>query len=142
VASFSPLKLQCCQNCRMYRRGTSKNFHINQQQAGIIIGPKGAGIKSLKEIPGVYSVNFDTRQGYILSVQASSPEVCDLVNHEVQKRIARNTGKASRFPTVTKSFINANRKQKIILETKDSGARICCVVQEKQDQPFYQFFQI
>ena len=125
----------------MYRRGVSKTFLINQKHAGIVIGPKGAGIKSLKEIPGVYSVNFDTRRGYNLSVQASSTEVCDLVNREVQKRIARNTGKASRFPTVTKSFIDANRKQKMVLDTKDSGARICCVVQEKQEQPFYHFLK-
>ena len=77
------------------RRLIKKTYIINPSDAGAVIGRKGAGIKSLKDIPNVRNLIFDTKSSpsqYKLIVFASSNEVCDSVFCEVQRRINSKGG--------------------------------------------------
>lgn len=77
-----------------YDRTTSitKNYDFDIDHAGIIIGKKGSGINSLKEIPGVVSINLDTESSTktcFLEVQATDDSVCETVFLKIQRKISR-----------------------------------------------------
>ena len=67
-----------------------KTYGIEPLHAGVVIGPKGAGLRALREIPNVYRVNFDTKSStslYRLIVSGASIQDCDSVHSEIKKRI-------------------------------------------------------
>ena len=84
-----------------YDRTTNitENYEFDKDHAGIIIGKKGSGINSLKEIPGVISINLDTKSSpktCFLKVQATDHSVCELVCSKIQRRISRAVDQSHR----------------------------------------------
>ena len=62
------------------RRYFTRTYQVERKHAGLVIGPKGAGIRELKNISGVLVVRFDTRQAgntCPLIVKAVSEFICD-----------------------------------------------------------------
>ena len=90
-----------------------ENYEFDIDHAGIIIGPKGSGIESLKEFPGVISVYLDTRRSpttCYLKVQASDRSVCEQVYYEIQRRISRKAD-SSRLAKFKEIFIDSKEAE-------------------------------
>ena len=60
------------------RRCFTKTFQVERKLAGLVIGQKGAGIRELKNMPGVLDVRFDTWQ---------SGEICPLIIKAVSEKV-------------------------------------------------------
>ena len=111
----------------------TKTYHVGKQYAGLIIGQKGATIRGLQNMPGVFQVNLDCKGSYDLIVTASSADVCDMVHDEVERQIFRCKRKASWTPVVTKSFIESDVDQKVVLTTNSSNVKMYYIDQKSYE---------
>ena len=98
-----------------YDRTTNitENYEFDIDHAGIIIGKKGSGIKSLMEIPGAININLDTESSLktcFVKVQATENSVCELVCSEIQRRISKTVDE-SRRAILSEIFIETKENE-------------------------------
>ena len=103
------------------RRCFTNSYQIDRKNAGLVIGPKGAGIREIKNLSGVLDVRFDTRHPgdtCPLIIKGVSENVCNEAFLVVQQRwIFGNSFKKNK-PGIEQVFIDVGSHQKIILKPK------------------------
>ena len=103
------------------RRYFTRTYQVERKHAGLVIGPKGAGIRELKNISGVLDVRFDTRQAgdtCPLIVKALSEYICDDVFRYVQQKWTFFKSFKGSKPGLEQVFINIGKQEKIVLKSK------------------------
>ena len=127
-----------------YDRKTSitKNYNFDIDHAGIIIGKKGSGINSLREIPGVVSINLDTESSSktcFLEVQATDVSVCEKVFSKIQRKISRTIDQ-SRRAIFSEIFIETKENEnEIQVKTYDQQSNMPILFEKDNVNSVYMF---
>jgi len=124
-------------------RSPTKNYEFETCHAGTIIGPKGAGINSLKQMDGVTRVFLDTKTSTtscFLKVQASSLSICEEVHAEIQRRISKKAS-LSLTAQFRKIFIEANENENEISLKLCDGEKDMPVIMKMNDHNSIYFLE-
>ena len=113
------------------RNQVTGTYQVPPDYVGLVIGQRGAGMRALQELPGVLQVRYDPRRGVPLTVTGRDEAACQGVWEEVERRIARVAGRATRMPVNMTIFHDIKKNQKVVFTSTPYGKNRPCILQKQ-----------